>query len=308
MQLDYIDTFNNFPLIAGCTYRHFKGKLYTVLQVATHTENNEELVIYYQHENQQVYARPISMFCSEVDRDKYPHVQQKYRFELVSLKELTEDDKNKFIWRTGENLEESAYIEFHTPSIVFIDEDNIEDKTEKDILYYYYGVETGIIRGLGFNEDNLGYEVISKKNFATHDFPKVHYLPGTINAIVRDDIQKETYLVSTNEHFNQANLHYQKTYEEADMFNIEYYIKIEKNVYVRKEALKESLVTTEYRLTIGSTEAIYQGEFAEELSFNSVTESELLKLKEVAEKFVQHSLDVTKQECLDNNKKDLVIE
>ena len=67
-------------------YKHFKGDYYIVLGVVIDSETKEEMVLYRALYGEGLqYVRPVSMFLSEVDHEKYPEVTQKFRFELQEI-------------------------------------------------------------------------------------------------------------------------------------------------------------------------------------------------------------------------------
>ena len=70
----------------GRVYRHFKGDYYLVEALAHDSETQEPCVIYRKlYADGGLWVRPLRMFASKVDREKYPDAKQEYRFELQEI-------------------------------------------------------------------------------------------------------------------------------------------------------------------------------------------------------------------------------
>lgn len=131
----------------GELYRHFKNKLYQIVTVATHSETGEKLVIYQAlYDDFGIYARPLDMFVSEVDHEKYPDVKQKYRFERITpqTKQTDMQVKSEAVRQSAAKMPEAGSVQVQTskaqvadadddqapnPQLIkFLDADTLEEK------------------------------------------------------------------------------------------------------------------------------------------------------------------------------------
>ncbi len=77
-------------------YRHFKGDYYLVEDIANDSETKEKFVVYRRlYGDGSLWIRPLDMFLSEVDHQKYPNVKQKYRFKLQKIESVAPNFNKK---------------------------------------------------------------------------------------------------------------------------------------------------------------------------------------------------------------------
>ena len=71
-----------YNMLAKGIYQHYKGQMYQVLHVATHSETREELVVYQcLYGDYSIWVRPLSMFTEMVTLEDDREIE---RFKLVN--------------------------------------------------------------------------------------------------------------------------------------------------------------------------------------------------------------------------------
>lgn len=118
-------------------YKHFKGKVYQILTLAKHSETGEKMVVYQQlYAPYEVYVRPLEMFMSEVDKEKYPDEIQKYRFEKIESdescgEEFCEINKKQSLKKEEQVIEEvQEELAIDSRLMAFLDTNSYERKLE----------------------------------------------------------------------------------------------------------------------------------------------------------------------------------
>lgn len=134
----------------GELYKHFKGNIYQVLAIAKHTETMEDMVVYQEVDGEKTYARPLEMFVSKVDKEKYPEVLQTYRFELqdaeakLSIMDFldlsTATEKIQYLETMKDSMTEE-FIGIVAQSMDFVENDGSLDDRYRALLQYLRTVE-----------------------------------------------------------------------------------------------------------------------------------------------------------------------
>lgn len=181
-------------------------------------------------------------------------------------------------------------IEYSKPSITPFREGYI--KSVDEIMYYYYSINIFLDEE---DEDGNGNKVVKRRNIFSsdaYDFPKVQNLAPAIDYIVKEDcpIVLEDY---RNDGFHRL-IKYNQL--ELDDMNVEYFYRIERYDYSVKQSCEEEYKHwTKYKVTI--SEGFLNSGWSDKKCYGSsiyldnLNKEELLQLRDVANDFVQYSID-----------------
>lgn len=125
----------------GEVYRHFKGKMYRVQGIATHSETGEALVIYQGlYGGFEVFARPYESFIEKLDHKKYEGVSDQFRFTFVPMAteigniENTNSKDDRVVEKeqhiSEDKIKQKESREDKNPLLDFLDTDDFDEKYE----------------------------------------------------------------------------------------------------------------------------------------------------------------------------------
>lgn len=159
---------NREIIVPGTLMKHFKGMLYQIVSIAIHSETREEYVVYQALYGEfKTYIRPLDMFLSEVDHEKYPDVTQKYRFEVYMPEKTVEKSTSSVPVEESSELDamlqeihlqysiktkESESVDTHQALLDFLDARSHQDKLEQlDLMKKH--VDSHIVNSMAISMD-----------------------------------------------------------------------------------------------------------------------------------------------------------
>ena len=116
-------------------YKHFKGNIYQIISIALDSETLEQVVVYQQlYSPFQMYVRPLEMFLSKTDKDKYPDATQEYRFEKLERAMLETDVKVQAINAHVLDSDKVEKLIEQPQEVLTVTEEAIEQESEEELL------------------------------------------------------------------------------------------------------------------------------------------------------------------------------
>lgn len=179
---------------SGEFYRHFKMKYYQIITVATHTETREQMVIYQAlYDDFGIYARPLSMFMSKVDFEKYPDAVQTYRFERVERPCVSVES----LERVQRTVEEEKTKDARAEQPVVFEEKKVSEEKKKPDAEEEYVMDRVVERFLDAETYKEKLNILmSLRNDITDK--QLHDMAITLDVTIEDGDMDEKFMNLVN--------------------------------------------------------------------------------------------------------------